>query len=91
MRLPVVGLLLFLSVGFCQAQDSLKILSWNIQMLPRGVKGNNKAKRARIIAEELKQRHYDVIVFQELFYQRSRAILLKQLKEKKDKTKIKEY
>ncbi len=82
MRLPVVGLLLFLSVGFCQAQDSLKILSWNIQMLPRGVKGNNKAKRARIIAEELKQRHYDVIVFQELFYQRSRAILLKQLKEK---------
>ncbi|MBI3218059.1 MAG: sphingomyelin phosphodiesterase [Bacteroidetes bacterium] len=82
MRLTIAGLLFFLSISFCQAQDSLKILSWNIQMLPRGVKGNGKAKRARIIAEELKQRDYDVVVFQELFYHRSRTILLEQLKEK---------
>lgn len=82
MRLLLVGLFLFISIICCQAQDSLKILSWNIQMLPRGVKGNNKAKRARIIAEELKQRDYDVVVFQELFYQRSRKILTRQLQEK---------
>lgn len=82
MRLTIAGLLFVLSISFCQAQDSLKILSWNIQMLPRGVKGNGKAKRARSIAEELKARDYDIIVFQELFYHRSRKIILNRLKEK---------
>ncbi len=82
MRLTIAGLLFILSISFIQAQDSLKILSWNIQMLPRGVKGNGKAKRARSIAEELKGRDYDIIVFQELFYHRSRKILLTRLKEK---------
>jgi endonuclease/exonuclease/phosphatase family metal-dependent hydrolase len=62
------------------AQDSLKVLSWNIQMLPRGVKENGKAKRAKAIAERLKTKEYDVIVFQELFYHRSRKIITKALK-----------
>lgn len=60
-------------------QDSLKILTWNVQMLPRFVKRNGKAKRARAIVEQIKQRQYDVVVFQELFRARSRKIITKGL------------
>ncbi len=56
-------------------QDSLRILSWNIQMLPGIVNNNGKAKRAKIIVEQLKTHHYDVVVFQELFKKRSRRII----------------
>jgi endonuclease/exonuclease/phosphatase family metal-dependent hydrolase len=48
-------------------------------MLPRGINHNGKAKRAKIIAEQLKKSPYDVVVFQELFYRRSRRIITKKL------------
>ena len=63
------------------AQDSLKILSWNIQMLPSVAKAGGKAKRARAIAAQLNLRDYDVVVFQELFHKRSRRIITNGLKE----------
>jgi len=72
------GVLVLVSI-LCHSQDSLKILSWNIQMLPRGINHNGKAKRAKIIAEQLKYSPYDVVVFQELFYRRSRRIIAKEL------------
>jgi endonuclease/exonuclease/phosphatase family metal-dependent hydrolase len=50
-------------------------------MLPRGVNNNGKAKRAKVIANQLGTSHYDVVVFQELFYTRSRKILTRALKE----------
>ena len=80
MRKLILGFLLLSFLPetiYCQ--DSLKILSWNIQMLPRGVNSNGKAKRAKAIADQLKNSKYDVIVFQELFYKRSRRILTKAL------------
>lgn len=76
----VFGFLILLS-GPAASQDSLRVLSWNVQMLPRLVKRNGKAKRARAIVEQLKQRQYDVIVFQELFRRRSRKIITKGLAE----------
>ena len=63
------------------SQDSLRILSWNIQMLPRLVNANGKGKRAKVIVEKLKAHHYDVVVFQELFKKRSRRIITRGLAE----------
>lgn len=79
-RIGAIGLILFILPFSSQSQDSLKLLSWNIQMLPRGL-GKGKAKRAKAIVEELKKNKYDVVVFQELFYARSRKILSRGLKE----------
>lgn len=62
-------------------QDSLRILSWNVQMLPMLVNANGKGKRAKAIVEQLKTHHYDVVVFQELFKKRSRKIITKGLAE----------
>lgn len=61
------------------AQDSLRVLSWNIQMLPSVAKAGGKAKRARAIVNQLNSRDYDVIVFQEIFHKRSRKIVRKGL------------
>ena len=59
--------------SFCQ--DSLRILTWNVQMLPLVINNNGKAKRAKVIVEELKKHNYDVIIFQEVFKHRSRRII----------------
>jgi endonuclease/exonuclease/phosphatase family metal-dependent hydrolase len=64
-----------------KAQDTLRILTWNIQMLPFPAPPHGKAKRARAIATLLKENHYDVVVFQEAFKRRSRRILRRELQE----------
>ena len=84
--MPVFRFLIFtlLSLATCfevDAQDSVRVLTWNVQMLPRLVKPNGKKKRARAIVEELRKRDYDMIVFQELFYAPSRKIVVKGLAE----------
>lgn len=62
-------------------KKTLKILSWNIYMLPYFLySGSNKAKRAEGIVEEIKKRDYDVVVFQEAFKARPRNILSKGLR-----------
>lgn len=48
-------------------------------MLPRLVKNNGKAKRAKIIVEKLQQADYDVVILQEAFYRRARKIITKGL------------
>ena len=81
MRPPLFLILLAIlcSANLAVAQDSVRILSWNIQMLPAIVNNNGKAKRAKVIVEQLKTHHYDVVVFQELFKKRSRRIITKGL------------
>jgi endonuclease/exonuclease/phosphatase family metal-dependent hydrolase len=71
--------LVLLSFAPAWAQDSIKVLTWNIQMLPRFVNSNGKIKRARAIVDKLKQGSYDVIAFQELFHARSRRIITRGL------------
>ena len=58
-------------------QDSLKVLSWNIYMLPLSVKSVGQAKRVQYIAEQLNDADYDVIVFQEAFERDARYRLSK--------------
>jgi len=64
-----------------RSQDTLRALSWNIQMLPFPASPHGKAKRARAVADLLKERNYDVVVFQEAFKRRSRRILRRELKQ----------
>jgi len=60
-----------------QAQEfedstQLKVLSWNIYMLPPLVLFTGKQKRARAIGQLLMDSDYDVIVFQEAFHHGAR-------------------
>lgn len=75
--------MLLLSIAGSQAlaQDTLRLLSWNIQMLPFPVSPHGKAKRARAIADLLKKERYDIVVFQEAFKRRSRRILRRELRD----------
>lgn len=57
--------------------DSLKVLSWNIYMLPLSVKSVGQGKRVEYIAEQLNSSEYDVIVFQEAFERDARYRLSK--------------
>lgn len=60
--------------------DELKILSWNIYMLPRFAKHTGKRKRARKIAKMMVNEDYDIFVFQEAFHGDARRILKRALK-----------
>ena len=55
---------------------NLKILSWNIYMLPRMVIRKGKRERAYAIVDELKKTDYDIIVFEEAFLPAARKIIL---------------
>jgi len=59
--------------------SSLKILSWNIYMLPYISLFNSNAKRAKVIADKLEYSDYQIIVFQEAFSSKCRDILAKRL------------
>lgn len=67
--------------NYATAQDILRLLSWNIQMLPFPVPPHGKGKRAKAIASLLTKERYDVVVFQEAFKRRSRRILRRKLRE----------
>ncbi len=89
-----IRLILFLvSIIFCaheplfsqyrepQKISNLKILSWNIFMLPYVSMFNGNGQRAKRIVEELKHSDYQLIVFQEAFSSKCRKILATGLKE----------
>lgn len=61
--------------------NSLSILSWNIYMLPRKVYKSGQIKRAYAIVDQLKDKPYDIIVFQEAFDKKAKSILWNGLKE----------
>lgn len=62
-----------------QPGSALKVLSWNIYMLPRAVKISGKAQRAALIAEMLGQSEYQILVFQEAFMADARRIIREEL------------
>lgn len=78
---------LTLKIGSCQPEQTssplkkLKVLSWNIYMLPGIVAMSGKLSRATAIGELLSKSDYDVIVFQEAFHKKSRK-RIEQLLEK---------
>ena len=61
-------------------RHKLKILSWNIYMLPFCSKIHKNCKRAMAIAQEIPEYAYDIIVFEEAFDHQARKILRNQLK-----------
>jgi endonuclease/exonuclease/phosphatase family metal-dependent hydrolase len=67
-------------------QENLKILTWNVQMLPRlGAVFSSSCrklqnKRTEWIADYLRQTDYDVIVLEEVFDKRFRVAIMAELK-----------
>ena len=61
-------------------KKTLKILSWNIFMLPYISRFNATADRAVQISNEMKKSDYDILVFQEAFSAHGRKILSVRLK-----------
>ncbi len=57
------------------SQKTLKVLSWNIYMLPPLAKITGKRQRAEKIAELLKNSDYDVLVLQEAFHPAARRLI----------------
>ncbi|MCE2956851.1 MAG: hypothetical protein LW841_06825 [Flammeovirgaceae bacterium] len=86
-RLIVLISIFSLTFGFAQPSlpppppEKIKILSWNIYMLPSIIKATGKAQRAALIGKTLKHSDYDVIVFQEAFQRKARKKIFDQLKE----------
>lgn len=76
-------ILSILLIGFCHSlaaqTTKLKILSWNIYMLPRHIKHTGKLPRAKEIGKLLKESDYDIIVFQEAFHGGARRRIRKAL------------
>lgn len=64
-----------------QYQPQLKVLSWNIYLLPRLIRQVGQMERSKLIAEKLIAADYDVIVFQEAFDKKARNILWNIIKE----------
>jgi len=61
--------------------NSLKIISWNIYMLPRHLLRTGQSERAYEIVEVLKEQDADIIVMEEAFDRKAREIIRKGLKE----------
>jgi endonuclease/exonuclease/phosphatase family metal-dependent hydrolase len=76
----LVGLDVFAQPANETKTNQVKVLSWNIYMLPRNIKRTGKIYRAPKIAEELKKEGYDILVFQEAFHGTARQILRRKLK-----------
>ncbi len=58
---------------------SLKILAWNIYMLPSIVPLPSRAKRAKKIIDTLRNSDFDIIVFQEAFHKKTQKYLAENL------------
>ncbi len=77
----------FISQGnekeFIPENDTLKIFSWNIGMLPYFIfKKGKKQFRGKKIVEEVLARDYNIIVFQEAFHTRVRNRMSRKLRKK---------
>lgn len=73
----------FTSQGQCNDQSKgghIKILTWNIYMLPRLFIHTGQVDRAQQIAQVLKTQDADVIVFEEAFDNKARGIIRDSLK-----------
>lgn len=91
MRPFLITVFLFFSCGFVHSQtqaprDSLdkpvrlKLLTWNIYMLPEIAKRTKQDERAREIGESLKGSDYDVLVLQEVFRKKSQKIIYSKIR-----------
>jgi endonuclease/exonuclease/phosphatase family metal-dependent hydrolase len=90
MKIRLILLISFFTFEICLCQsmqsppppEKIKILSWNIYMLPGIVMVKGKEERAIAIGKTLRESDYDVIVFQEAFQRKARKRIFDQLKER---------
>jgi endonuclease/exonuclease/phosphatase family metal-dependent hydrolase len=68
----LVMALLMSAVGW---SAEVKVLSWNVYMLPKPIKNSKQKERSLLIAQELKKLDHDVIVLQEAFSQHFRSVV----------------
>lgn len=76
--LLVLAILLTSSHLFSQAEDSLKILSWNVFLRP-GILKDRQLERVDSIAASVLDLDADVVVLQEVFHKKSRKRLIASL------------
>lgn len=72
--LPILFVLFSLSARSFGA-DTLRILSWNIFMVPPGIFKSDQVNRGKMIAEVLDRSGADVIILQEAFMKKTRDII----------------
>lgn len=65
----------------CPEERNMKILSWNIYMLPKIVPQKGKLERAQAIVDEIRKSEFDIIVFEEAFLKGAREVISNGLKE----------
>ncbi len=68
-------------IGCDSSHCELRILSWNIYMLPSLVMPNGIRVRSKLIASRLKDADFDIVVFQEAFNSKAREALRELLKD----------
>lgn len=76
-RILLAFLLLCTQSAFCN--DTLRILSWNIFMVPPAIYKSDQVNRARMIGEVLEKSGADVIILQEAFMKKTRHMLEQKL------------
>lgn len=75
----ITFLFLIISTQTAQAKD-LKLLVWNVFMLPKPINFSMQKTRTRMIASELKKTDYDFLVLQEAFIKNFRDSVKSELK-----------
>ena len=60
--------------------DSIKVLSWNVFMLPKPLKNSHQSLRSKEISAKLSEANHDVYLFQEAFTGKFRSRVRKALK-----------
>lgn len=79
--LVIKFLLVFFFLTVAHATE-LKLLSWNVFMLPKPIKKSLQNTRTRVIPELLRNSDYDIMVFQEAFDKKFRRNMIAQLNQK---------
>lgn len=69
-------LVMMTSLNVAVANKPMKVLSWNIYMLPGVAPCPRRGERAELIGELLKVTDVDIVVFQEAFFKKSRTAIL---------------
>ena len=78
-KLAIVSLMLVLNIFILNAQE-IKIMTWNIFMVPPFVFKSCQTERSYLIADYVKNINPDIIVFNETFMSSARSILYDKLK-----------
>lgn len=76
----VIIILGIMAIKPLQAQDTLKILAWNIYMLPKAIRKSGQMLRVEPIAKALNDAQYDILILQETFYRKAKCALSTALK-----------